>query len=481
MGKPTDLLDRIGRSLRARLSGTIYYNSYGTQLAKNFTGAVGGDGLFGGATLSIRVGDSGPALTAGKSGSKSKCRVCHSVSADGSRLISSAEYGASYSYDLKESPLTETALGLLAEFPGIYPDGSMALTANGQMISLSSPGTVLTHTGLTSEASALGTPMFSPDGKRLAFNPTASTSIAKPTQKLIVADFDFASLTFSNLVEVADYGGESAAVRPGWPAFFPDSKSLVFHQQSAAGNNGVEVGDLRTRWGARAQLQWTSLSSSSDVTPLNNLNGIDSSGKSYLAPLDAPVSISCVADGFQVGNLDTRHEDDANLNYEPTVNPVADGGYAWVVFTSRRRYGNVATIPPFCSDPRDVDLVQNITTKKLWVAAIDLNAERGTDSSHPAFYLPGQELLAGNSRGFWVRDPCRPKGDSCSSGDQCCEGFCRPDSEGELVCSPEPPEHSPEPPEHKCSLMQERCESANDCCDAGASCIGGFCAQPSPR
>ena len=55
------------------------------------------------------------------------------------------------------------------------------------------------------------------------------------------------------------------------------------------------------------------------------------------------------------------------LNYEPTVNPVATGGYAWVVFTSRRMYGNVATIPPYCSDPRGVDLVQNITTKKLWV------------------------------------------------------------------------------------------------------------------
>src|SRR5690606_6925243 len=37
-----------------RLSGTIYYQSYGTNLAKNHPGAVGGDGYFGGAVLSIK-------------------------------------------------------------------------------------------------------------------------------------------------------------------------------------------------------------------------------------------------------------------------------------------------------------------------------------------------------------------------------------------------------------------------------------------
>ena len=36
----------------------------------------------------------------------------------------------------------------------------------------------------------------------------------------------------------------------------------------------------------------------------------------------------------------------------------------------------------------------------------------GTDASHPAFYLPAQELLAGNARGFWVLDPCQTDGTS---------------------------------------------------------------------
>ena len=123
------------------------------------------------------------------------------------------------------------------------------------------------------------------------------------------------------------------------------------------------------------------------------------------------------------------------------MNPIASGGYAWVVFTSRRMYGNVATIPPFCSDPRGVDLVTNITTKKLWVAAVDLTQAPGTDASHPAFYLPAQELLAGNSRGFWVLDPCRADGASCTTRRPVLQRLLRGRGDGgALVCSNAPPE-----------------------------------------
>ena len=52
----------------------------------------------------------------------------------------------------------------------------------------------------------------------------------------------------------------------------------------------------------------------------------------------------------------TDHTQRRSLNYEPTVNPVPSGGYAWVVFTSRRLYGNVATLKPYWSDPRYDDL-----------------------------------------------------------------------------------------------------------------------------
>ena len=158
---------------------------------------------------------------------------------------------------------------------------------------------------------------------------------------------------------------------------------------------------------------------------------------------------------------------------EPTVNPVASGGYAWVVFTSRRMYGNEAVIPPFCSDPRAVDLIQNITTKKLWVAAVDLTQGPGVDGSHPGFYLPAQEILAGNARGFWVLDPCKADGTSCQTGDQCCNGYCEA-GDGGLVCSNTPPGSS-------CSGLSNKCTTAADCCDSTNLCINGFCAQQAPQ
>jgi len=249
------------------------------------------------------------------------------------------------------------------------------------------------------------------------FNPMNGTGTTNPTQKLVLMPFNNATNAFGAPVVVVDDTGSPAETRPGWAAFLPDAKSIVFHHQSAAGYDGNGSGAMSTRKGAKAQIHWTSITGSSMVTPLDQLNG-----KGYLPKLAAPYSLSCTGDGQQVGNINGDHSDDVDMNYEPTVNPVASGGYAWVVFTSRRMYGNEAVIPPFCSDPRGVDLIQNITTKKLWVAAIDLGASPGTDASHPAFYLPAQELLAGNSRGFWVLDPCRPDGQSCMTGDQCCNG-----------------------------------------------------------
>ncbi len=454
----------------ARLSGTIYYNSYGTQLAKNFAGAVGGDGKFGGAVLSIRVGDTGPKLTAGADGKAPECRVCHSVSADGSRLVAPRGDNGTSSYALSPSGIAETSLGVNTEFPGMAPDGSFALTSGGKILEMPAAATEITPPGLAGVATSIGTPAFDPSGKSVAFNPTAGPGMTGPGKKLFVMDFKAATRTFSNVRTVVANTAPGVDQRPGWPAFLPDGESLVFHQQSKAGGDGdKEAGALYTRRGAKAQIHWTNTSNATKVTALNALNGLDAKGVSYLPKLSAPVVLGCTGDTQQVGGIDADHADDANLNYEPTVNPVASGGYAWVVVTSRRMYGNVATIPPFCSDPRGVDLIKNITTKKLWVAAIDLGAKPGEDASHPAFYLPSQELLAGNARGFWVLDPCRGDGQSCDSGDQCCNGYCTANAtSGALECGNMPPDA-------QCSAEGDKCSQDADCCSSSNVCSGGFC------
>jgi hypothetical protein len=164
------------------------------------------------------------------------------------------------------------------------------------------------------------------------------------------------------------------------------------------------------------------------------------------------------------------HPNDTQLNYEPTINPVPSGGYYWAVFTSRRMYGNVAT-----GDPYEVGDGTYPVTKKLWVAAIDLHPTPGKDPSHPAFYLPGQEINAGNMRGYWVVDPCKKNGNACETGDECCNGFCRqPDDGGAPVCSDKP---------QGCANEFEKCEKTADCCGAnnGFQCIGGHCARPTPN
>jgi hypothetical protein len=456
----------------ARLSGIIYYQSYGTLLARNYTGAVGGDGRFGGAVLSIRVGDSGPKLAAGANGTDAQCRTCHSVAANGSQLVvqHGDNYGRSSAYALTPTGTTERAMAVSAEFPGLSPDGSMALSPSGQLISLTNGGTALSSSGLAAVASNLGAPAFAPNGNLIAFNPMASGSLGNPTQKLLVMDFNPMTRVFSNPLTIVDDTGKPAETRPGWPAVFPDSKSVVFHHQSAAGLDGNGLGAMNTRKGARAEIAWAAIGSPPVVTHLNALNGKDAAGTSYLPKLATPMSISCMADGAQVGNIDADHGQDTSLNYEPTVNPVASGGYAWVVITSRRMYGNLATLPPYCSDPRGVNLVNNITTKKLWVAAIDINGNVMNDASHPAFYLPAQELLAGNARGFWTLDPCRADGASCASGDQCCNGFCQPNAtDGSLQCSSSS--------SSQCSAVQEKCTTKENCCDQNNVCINGFCTQ----
>ncbi len=455
------------------LPGIIYYNSYGTQLAQNMGGAVGGNGMFGGAVLSIHVGDTGPQLVAGTNGGMSACRACHSVAAGGSRLVvqHGDNYGTSSAYDLTPTGSVETVLANGATFPAMYPDGTMALSESGQLLPLPADATPTPITGLSTVVTDLGTPSFSPDGKFIAFNPMAGPGVTTPAQQVMVMGFNVMTSTFSVPTLVVDDTGQPAATRPGWPAFFPDGNSLVFHQQSVAGADGNGSGSLYTRKGAKAQIQWTSASDATHVTALNRLNGLTASGTTYLPKLPQPVVMSCKGDGVQVGNINPDHGDDIDVNYEPTVNPAASGGYVWVVFTSRRMYGSEAFIPPFCSDPRGVDLIQNVTPKKLWVAAVDLGAKPGTDASHPAFYLPGQELLAGNSRAFWVLDPCRVDGQSCQSGDMCCNGFCEPVGDGgALICANSAPNNS-------CSGLSNKCASPADCCDPTNLCVNGFCAQ----
>ncbi len=114
------------------LKGTVYYQSYGTALAKNYEGGIGGDGRFGGATLAIRGDSVEPTLVAGANGGHDACRVCHTVSADGSRMIvqQGNDYAASSSYELtggNVETLYPAADNGKFGWVGLSPDGALGL------------------------------------------------------------------------------------------------------------------------------------------------------------------------------------------------------------------------------------------------------------------------------------------------------------------------------------------------------------------
>ena len=444
------------------LKGVVYYNSYGTKLASNFSGALPNGGAFGGATLAVHGGSTDPVLVAGKSGGVSDCRVCHVVSADGSTLLSQHgdDYSASSTYALTasnaETPLSP-ADGRYA-WGALSPNGSLlfsnaaplygATTQPSALYALPA-GTPVATTGLPAGLQA-GTPVFSPDGTRLAFNWYGGTVDGGAGDARTLATMRFTPPgTFSEFTSLFTPAGSQVAV---YPSFLPSGTGVIFENQVQS--NGRGFAETRSSCddstscsdvGARGEIWWADLASGQ----AHRLDALDGLG---LAP-----------------SGDNGHDDDSTLNYEPTVSPIASGGYAWVIFTSRRLYGNVATLNPFWSDPRFHDISQSPTTKKLWVAAVDLNAPAGTDPSHPAFYLPAQELLAGNSRGYWALSPCKDDGQTCESGDECCGGFCRTVSELGAVCGSSGT---------GCAQEFEKCTTDADCCNAttGLSCINGHCA-----
>jgi hypothetical protein len=146
---------------------------------------------------------------------------------------------------------------------------------------------------------------------------------------------------------------------------------------------------------------------------------------------------------------------------------VAAGGYFWVVFTSRRTYGNILTGP--------AQGAAGTAVKQLWIAAIDQNPKPGVDPSHAAFHLTGQDEGNLAMRGFYALPPCAQNGQGCQSGTDCCGGYCAGGADGGApVCQSMSP---------GCSQTGDKCNVTSDCCNApsGVTCINHVCSEPTPQ
>jgi hypothetical protein len=466
---------------QASLKGIVYYNTYKSPLAQN------------GGVMRIRAGQTAEVVVSG-------CTVCHSVSANGSVMAAALNNAPderndwnpvdSATYNLTPDgtavPRTRSTEGRLFSFTALSPDGSMGLVnglpprrwppfiARGVYASLGLPSKLVdTATGQDIPAPSLAalvqyamTPIFSPDGAHVAFangdrlGPAClDAGCAAECQRtcervLTVLDVDgkAAPPVFSNARDVVTQTGAGKAV--AWPTFLPDGAGIVYHEGDSS-DSYVFTGGGAPQLPQHAELRLVEIQDRS-IKTVNAVNGRLPTGALYLPYGDAV---------------------EGQMNYEPSVLPVAVGGYYWVLFTSRRAYGN--TISPTSTAPSGANPfgteIDPSPRKKLWIAAIDVDHSTKADPSHPAFYLPGQELESGNMRAFATLAPCRANGVTCESGADCCGGFCREvsrsgDGVPTLQCVP--------PPVNRCSNTYEICATAADCCDPANLCINSRCTAP---
>jgi hypothetical protein len=446
----------------ANLGGTIYYWSisegqiYAIDLATGTRSAVfaSGDNTALGTPVPLNSGapTTPPWESNGTATANTRCVACHSVSKDGSTLSSVFARGAPGSTGpLGFVNIAAKAITGIGDYQdnGIYdalvPDGSQAvLNFDVKTMQLIDKASGAPLPSALDGQSNLCDPAFSPDGTKCALAANCDPGFGYPvefrTSNLVVYSYANTAPYFTAPQTLVTSTGIGDAI--AFPSFSPDSKFVFFQR-----------GDYsRAKYGAGPPYS----------------HGNDDLYVVSTTPGATPVALANANDPAGVLPLDSQH-----LNYAPTVNPISAGGYIWVVFTTPRDYGN-EIVSPEGAAPMDATYSNR---KQLWVSAVDATIGKA-DPSHPAFWLPGQDMTTPNMFGYWALSPCKPTlGDggpeTCSAGFECCSGFCRDTGKGP-VCVNNP---------GGCHETGEKCSVTSDCCDAssGVSCVGGICQETKPR
>jgi hypothetical protein len=452
----------------ASLRGTIYYWA-------NNKGRV--ERIQPGASAPDDFADQAPLTDTTMFPKQSSCLMtCHTVSANGSVLVSGGgTFGGSY--DLK-ADLPMNSLGgvwgyglpdggteddyQVAQWqtPAISPDGQYVATnqlavqlavnlggpGTGEGLYKTADGTLVPNSGLDALQPLM--PAWSPDGKSIAYMAGALTPMtswdAPPPGPLSIVSFDLnASPMASAPAVLVPPGSDPAKQLIAWPSISPDGRWVIYQRgvspDTRNGNADLYLADVQNP-GAEVRL-----------------GALDGDGYPFAADVGGG----------------TR---DLSLNYEPTFAPVASGGYFWVVFTSRRTYGNKLT--------GDKTLV-----KQLWIAAINQTSAASEnpsnplmppDPSHAPFLLTTQDNTSLNMRGYFALPPCKSDGVSCGQGTDCCGGYCN-QAGGDAGASADGGGCASAP--NGCSQNGDHCTLSSDCCNAatGVTCINSFCSEPTPQ
>jgi hypothetical protein len=400
--------------------------------------------------------------------------TCHTVSADGSTIVSGGgAFGGSY--DLKTSqPIVSlggtwgpTAGGASSSsvvkwmMPALSPDGKYLLTNSmAEGLTYANDATTQGFLGMYTTADGqpvptsgmmnvpVAQPTWSPEGSRIVFVnagdpmtvPWYATWNVPPPGDLQVYQFNAKNNPMVTGPTTLVATGSDPNHRIAWPTITPDGQWVLYSR--CAGADTRTLSTVSTGAAGPSDLYFASA-----VTPNQEVR---------LAKLDG--------DGYPFA----AGQRDLSWNFEPSFAPVAAGGYFWVVFTSRRTYGNILTGPAESAG-------SVLGTKQLWVAAIEQNPKPGVDPSHAAFHLEGQDETNLAMRGFWSLPPCAQNGQGCQSGTDCCGGYCAAgDDGGAPVCRSTP---------QGCSQNGDKCTTTSDCCNSsdGVTCIASVCSEPTPQ
>lgn len=308
-----------------------------------------------GNVVRLRVGDPAPEQFIQKPPGVT-CVACHSVSADGTTLVAAfhggySPWGTFETSDGASLYAQDSASG----FQAISPEGDYVVW--GQVSGVANLSTFDSNAVLATLPPMVGGgypafPAWSPDGTKLAYTVrTDGNWLDFTASSLWVSDVDLVTPGFAGDHQlVSPIAGRSAVTYPTWS---PDSQWIAYGRATQARTRGA-LGELG----------------------ITNLDG------SQQLQLDR---------GCGVGSLAA---DQSSACYEPTFMPESRGGYFWLVFVSERTYGNTL-----------VDTNPASRRKQLWVMAVDDPPQAGQDPSHPAFWLPGQELDNHNMRGAWTLEP----------------------------------------------------------------------------
>ena len=513
-GKTVSTCNMKWKIAQGAMTGSIYYNTYDSP-DSNGQGAVVRLTL-GQAKSEIYLQFQGTATPSGP------CISCHSVSANGAALAASLhDYtignwsykAASYNVTQAVEPAPVVDLPE-STFGAITPDGTRILSigqpecTNGSNSFPRAPnnfplvkgpatasltdlktGAVVPSKGLD-PGWFMWMPQFSPKGDMVAFNHAKIGADGRTDRReLAIMKFDSDTNTFSDLqVLVSNEGPDPTIDYSPMPILGVDVPNAGNNCNTDTTSNvgaikgGTCTGPCYPAWPFfTPDGEGVVYSMVSEPDFMSAFPGRDSASKSELWYVDTDTKTKVRLDNANKGLEDS----DAINNYYPTMLPVQVGGYYWLFWTSTRSWGHreFGSGKPQVMDPTGFlngvigSMSQaNATRKRIWVSAIkprminEAGEESISDTSSPGFYLEGQED-SGNVRAFATLNPCHDVGGECTSGLDCCTGFCTiPPGEEKGSCVPP----------KTCSDYNERCKEDKDCCPPepgkpGNVCIGDFC------